>query len=90
MRKVDKSALSNVPIQYVPWHDENGMSDEPDLGELEYRDDFGICRMGTFIRVGTVIQVYDEVANEAFISRAPFSVAATVKSGLLRILVTTF
>jgi hypothetical protein len=90
VRKIDTSALSNVPIQYVPWFDENGMSDEPDLKDLKYGDDYGICRTGPFIRVGTVIQVYDEVANEAYISRAPFSVAATVKTGLLRVLVTTF
>jgi hypothetical protein len=90
VRKVDTSALSNNPIQYVPWFDEVGMSEEPDISELEYGDDFGIVRTGVFIRVGTVIQVYDEVANEAYISRAPYSVAATVKTGLLRILVTTF
>jgi hypothetical protein len=90
IRALNQQALSNNPLQFVPWFDDEGMSSRPDPSQLEYLDDYGIVRMGIFIPIGTVLQVFGEVANQCYISRAWTSAAATYKSGLLRILVNTF
>ena len=90
IRAINQQALSNVPLQFVPWYDDEGMMSRPDPSQLEYLDDYGIVRMGIFIPIGTVLQVFGEVANQAYISRSWTSAAATYKSGMLRILVNTF
>jgi len=89
VREINQRALSNNPLQFVPWHSDNGMIDEPSTAELEYVDNFQRVRQGVFIKIGTVIQVFGEVANDAYIKRAWASSAATYKTGMLRILVDT-
>jgi hypothetical protein len=89
IRALNKTALSNNPLQFVPWFDSEGMSDRPGLEELEYVDDYGCIRLGIFIPIGTVMQVYGEVANQDHIDRAWVSAAAAVSSGMLQILVNT-
>lgn len=89
VRKLKADALSNNPVQFVPWYDKTGMAPEPSAAELEYVDDFGELRLGRWIPVGTVIQLFDVVADEAHIARSWTSVAATVQSGMIRVLVDT-
>lgn len=90
IRALNKTALSNNPLQFVPWFDDEGMANEPSPGELEYVDDYGVMHLGVYIPVGTVIQVFGEVANKIHIERAWVSAAATVSAGMIRILVDTF
>lgn len=90
IRVINQQALSNNPLQFVPWYDEEGMADEPDPSMLEYIDDYGTVRQGVYIPVGTVLQVFGEVANKSYTDRSWASAAATYKSGMIRILVNTF
>ena len=89
VRKLAADALSNNPVQLVPWYDKTGMATEPSTAELEYVDDLGEIRLGRWIPVGTVMQLFDNVGDAAHIARSWTSVAATVQSGLIRILVDT-
>jgi hypothetical protein len=80
----ERSQLSRVPLQYIPWWDRKGNHRRPTMEELMYYDDFGCQRIGIYQEVGFITDTMD-MRDGAISARTAFSANAALNSGALRV-----
>lgn len=83
--ELDTTSHPDVVLQFVPWLPKSTKG-TPSYKDLRYYDDFGVERLGTYLRVGTVMEKLPGVGNGPA-DNVAFSEAAAIASGPLRILV---
>lgn len=77
-------SIADVVLQFVPWNDPTGYA-SPSLEDLAYEGAFGETRHGVAIRLGKMLQRFPETCQESTRALAPYSVAATMNCGRVRI-----